>query len=341
MAPDEKPSENRSSVTRLSLIVTASALVLMGFHIAWPDANIDATTIALLALALLPWLAPLVKTIDVGGVKFELQDFRREVTQNLAENRERVDVLADRVDKLAIAFSGAVTPELEQQLSSQLDSFHTYLAERGIPLPPAPPAVAIDDGLVQATEAISTYDDSAQCIHIDSAYADDPDLILREYTHHVLFAPPHTQPDGAHMTVAAWERYAVESALADYFPASFRNDSVLYRKTATRLGDRWDGTDLGDGSRFPRRRPTTFAMSRTEAKAWGAVFWRTRAVAGPDVADALLYQLWTDADTLPIPEHFRATAAHLLAETVAERVSESAGTAVTQALEERGLRLKA
>ncbi len=44
-------------------------------HTYAPDLTIDGTTVSLIAIAVLPWLAPLFKAIELpGGVKIEFQE---------------------------------------------------------------------------------------------------------------------------------------------------------------------------------------------------------------------------------------------------------------------------
>ena len=60
---------------RLRRIVTLAALVLALAHLIWPKLAIDAITLGLLAIAVVPWLAPLIKSLELpGGWKVELQE---------------------------------------------------------------------------------------------------------------------------------------------------------------------------------------------------------------------------------------------------------------------------
>jgi len=43
----------------------------------YPSIKVDSITLGLLVVAVLPWLAPIFKTVELpGGMKFELQDFK-------------------------------------------------------------------------------------------------------------------------------------------------------------------------------------------------------------------------------------------------------------------------
>lgn len=78
-------------INRLRWVVTILALLAAVAHLAWPGVKVDAVTIALLAIAVLPWLAPLVKSVELpGGVKIELQEL-----QNAASRADSAGLLAE------------------------------------------------------------------------------------------------------------------------------------------------------------------------------------------------------------------------------------------------------
>jgi len=64
------------SVRLIQFAITFGALLVALIHTYAPDLTIDGTTVSLLAIAVLPWLAPLFKAIELpGGVKIQFQDF--------------------------------------------------------------------------------------------------------------------------------------------------------------------------------------------------------------------------------------------------------------------------
>lgn len=66
---------NLSNLARLRQAVTLVALALALIHLLSPSLAIDHITLVLLGFALLPWLTPLVKTLEApGGWKIELRD---------------------------------------------------------------------------------------------------------------------------------------------------------------------------------------------------------------------------------------------------------------------------
>jgi hypothetical protein len=83
--------ENKAGLIRwLRWIVTLSALVFAGIHLIWPLMAIDAVTLTLLVIALVPWLAPVFKSLEFpGGWKVEFHDL-----QKVAVRAEQAGLLA-------------------------------------------------------------------------------------------------------------------------------------------------------------------------------------------------------------------------------------------------------
>jgi len=63
----------RAVVANMITIFTIFTVVMALSHLIWPKAAIDSIFIALIVLAAIPWLAPLLRTFELpGGFKFEL-----------------------------------------------------------------------------------------------------------------------------------------------------------------------------------------------------------------------------------------------------------------------------
>jgi len=61
--------------TVLQVCISAAALLLLTLHIVFPNVKVDAISLMLVFLALLPWLLPFLKSFELpGGLKIELQD---------------------------------------------------------------------------------------------------------------------------------------------------------------------------------------------------------------------------------------------------------------------------
>ncbi len=62
----------------LKTIVTLGAIAGLGVHLFFPELKIDAVTLGFFLLALLPWLAPLIKSAKLpGGFEIEFQDIKK------------------------------------------------------------------------------------------------------------------------------------------------------------------------------------------------------------------------------------------------------------------------
>ena len=62
-------------IIHLQISISAISLVLIVLHILLPELAIDGVTFALIVLAVIPWLAPLFKSLEFpGGWKVEFQD---------------------------------------------------------------------------------------------------------------------------------------------------------------------------------------------------------------------------------------------------------------------------
>jgi hypothetical protein len=63
---------------RTQISITLVALVVAIVHVAFPNVTMDAITVFLLVVALLPWLIPLVKSLEFpGGWKVEFQELEK------------------------------------------------------------------------------------------------------------------------------------------------------------------------------------------------------------------------------------------------------------------------
>jgi hypothetical protein len=63
---------------RVRLVVTLAALVLALVHILFPKIAIDGVALVLIVIAVVPWLAPLFKSLELpGGWKVEFQDLQK------------------------------------------------------------------------------------------------------------------------------------------------------------------------------------------------------------------------------------------------------------------------
>jgi hypothetical protein len=130
------------SLILVSVLAVGAAVV----HVAVPSLTIDAVTLGLLAVAALPWLAPVVKSFKFGSLEVDLRDLQ----QNLYEGRSRVEESVQKVDDLSdqvqrIAFAGAVDAGTRTELETVMSGFFAHLRQAGLPLPSTEPHVEVVD----------------------------------------------------------------------------------------------------------------------------------------------------------------------------------------------------
>lgn len=100
-APNTSTTPGQLPLKRLRQVVSLGALVLALAHIIWPNLAIDAVALALIVIAILPWLAPLVKSLELpGGWKVEFQEL-----QKAASRAESAGLLAAEPSPEESAFS--------------------------------------------------------------------------------------------------------------------------------------------------------------------------------------------------------------------------------------------
>jgi hypothetical protein len=66
------------SIKKIQISITLTALLVAIVHIIWPTLKIDSITLTLIIIAIAPWLAPLIKSLELpGGLKFEFKELER------------------------------------------------------------------------------------------------------------------------------------------------------------------------------------------------------------------------------------------------------------------------
>ena len=63
----------------LRIVVSVAFLLIAGLHLLRPELKIDNPMVILLVICMLPWVQPLIKTVELLGVKLELQDLKEKV----------------------------------------------------------------------------------------------------------------------------------------------------------------------------------------------------------------------------------------------------------------------
>lgn len=144
MSAAKTPKQKSPAVTlqrRVRRTVTLVALVLALAHLLFPSLAIDAITLGLLAVAIIPWLAPLVKSLELpGGWKVELQEMYQissraqdagliSAESDSPSPEHSFQLVADRDPNLALA---GLRIEIERRLLRLAEQHQIPLRSRGI-----------------------------------------------------------------------------------------------------------------------------------------------------------------------------------------------------------------
>jgi hypothetical protein len=301
--PEEEPGRSLAP-----LVVSAAALVLAAVHVAFPDVTVDGATLILLAVAALPWLAPILKSVTLpGGFEVVLRDIQEKVVSVQAqvdESSRRVDDLASSVRELL--FEGEpVAAERRTEISTVVANFRAFLADRGMPVPPSDPRVKI------MADVRVPYYVGGEPPEIVIGPATSSGDTLRAYAHHVIGA---LYKDRAFSS----PRHGVQYGLVGYFTCSHEGvapfaepmpDDVLTEALTTPMQSNEEVFHVGE--------------------AWAQLFWGLRDDAGAEVADRLLASAWVGSAGR------RGDFAKVFTRRLVEEARASAGPQPAEAIEDR------
>jgi hypothetical protein len=101
MDQSDEATKNTVRLARLRCTITLCSLLLALAHLIWPRISIDAITLSLVVIAIVPWLTPLVKSLELpGGWRVEFQELQR-----AASRADTAGLLAAEPSKAEESFS--------------------------------------------------------------------------------------------------------------------------------------------------------------------------------------------------------------------------------------------
>jgi hypothetical protein len=295
----------------LSLIlVSVLAAVAAIVHMAFPSLTIDGVTLGLLAVAALPWLAPVVESLKFGSLEVDLRDLQ----QNLYEVRDRVEESAQKVENLSdqvqkIVFSGSVDAGTRTELETAMSGFFTHLRQAGLPLPSTEPHVEVVD---RGRATPLYYSARTGKILVARKLTGDLGRVLWSYGDYLCSSVVQLPSE-------QWspQLRAVKSGLAVYLSCSYRDDPQAAAKTYEVYRQEAAGDDRrrylqtlerqanldSNSMRIPKLSAEPGAAGESPTRdglAWGGTLWRLRTVLGAETADRLLIESWTGIAKEPV-----------------------------------------
>src|SRR6476619_8548929 len=109
-APNGKNNAAKAAMSA-RLLVTSVALAVAAFHLIWSDLKVDGIIVALIVLALVPWLGAVFDSIELpGGVKVhyleqQLNEAQTELSRAQTETEHAKRAAASASQKAAVAFA--------------------------------------------------------------------------------------------------------------------------------------------------------------------------------------------------------------------------------------------
>lgn len=78
---------------KTKFFISISCILLAIAHIIWPNVKVDMITLILILVAILPWLAAVIRSVELpGGFKIELQDVKA-ATEKIISKKQRKDAI--------------------------------------------------------------------------------------------------------------------------------------------------------------------------------------------------------------------------------------------------------
>ena len=82
--------EQTLPMKRLRQIISLGALLFVLAHLFWPVLKIDSITVCLIVIAILPWISPLVKSLELpGGWKLEFAEISKHIIEENVPSSKR------------------------------------------------------------------------------------------------------------------------------------------------------------------------------------------------------------------------------------------------------------
>ncbi len=304
----------------LAITISVGALLIAGLHVARPQLSIDSVTLLLIGLAVLPWLAPIIKKITLpGGAGIELRDVQK-----------KLDEVSNRVSAVErVVFSGAITTDQEQLLEKALEQFNRYLTDRGFTTPTPLPTVHVTAG-----DLGNSFDPDTREIVLGKSCASEHEFLFREYAHYVLLA---ALPSSA---LRSLPFHRLESGVALYLACSFTGRALfgsaevapIFGLTTSYVATLENELSLKDvpGNDAPRG-------SMVAGQVWGAVLWSLRGKIGQAKTDEIVETAWSAIETGATDADRAERFVREVLERVADQEGKDAQSAVRMDLERRGL----
>lgn len=240
----------------------------------WQLYQSDGDRSVIIATALAVENSQIVETLKMLGVRDQrsLELIKYYGKQGTPQQQATAKVILG-----AINFSGVVGTGQKAEIEAELTRYQEYLRDLGF----ATVQEKVNVNITTADLAFYEGGDKTM-MTLGKNIARDENIVLREYSHHILGRQIFTEGDQYSNGYRA-----IESGLASYFACSHTGNSVSTWRGAT-------DTILIDLENDDQVSALDFEnVSNMGARVWGGIFWQIRKLLGKDPADRLLFQTFT------------------------------------------------
>lgn len=103
---DKSNAANASVLTRL--LVTAVALAAVAAHLIWSSLKVDGVVVAMLVVALLPWLGSVFESLELpGGWKVKYREVQQQLKETHEQSRQAIGAAASAAQKADFAVAAS------------------------------------------------------------------------------------------------------------------------------------------------------------------------------------------------------------------------------------------
>jgi uncharacterized protein YoxC len=219
---------------------------------------------------------------DLTQLQNELATRREQLAklQELDQLQQEFRTLSERVsslEEIGIGGSGTVTGEVKQQIENTLARFQAYFSRLGFKFDSRERQradVKIEAASKMMGGTIAYFTPNPPTMFVDEKFANDMHVVLREYSHRILWA---ANPDLQKSQVVAAS--ALQSGLADYFPACLIGSPSFTSMKRTLVNS------------TPITNPRDYGEMQEVGLAWGGAMWDLRTKIGAP-ADRVVFEAW-------------------------------------------------
>lgn len=304
----------------LQVGLTVGAVLLAVGHLVFPEVEIDGITVALLVIAVSPWLGRLFASIKLpGGWELVYKDLKKQVEQG----RKEVDKLSNRVDTVErFMFAGDVAETTQDSLRGALEEFDRFLVALGLgssaPVPRIQIGTSSDRDETGHPEGGAYYDPKNAKIFVGRSIARQGNLVLRDIVLHeyakyllVLSSPSSLGSQNVRGAAAILDPSSLRSGLTYYLPCAFHDDPCFAPRAvpgpAAAPTECW--LDLNGEVTVSASNDSTTTWD--VGSVWAQALWSLRHHIDATVVDRALTAAWAATRERPSPQRTGAFVDHL------------------------------